>query len=76
MQLTPLYGLYFSDVSEIQTLIDSRGYFKASTSSWLSALNSSVNKDAVICALGGLVSHLTRLMVYLSSLLSLIIFSC
>lgn len=62
MQLTPLYGLYFSDVSEIQTLIDSRGYFKASTSSWLSALNSSVNKDAVICALGGLVSHLTRLM--------------
>uniref|UniRef100_A0A0E0BY79 DNA mismatch repair proteins mutS family domain-containing protein n=1 Tax=Oryza meridionalis TaxID=40149 RepID=A0A0E0BY79_9ORYZ len=62
MQLTPLYGLYFSDTSEIQTLIDSRGYFKASTSSWLSTLNSSVNKDAVICALGGLVSHLTRLM--------------
>uniref|UniRef100_A0A0E0JEW8 DNA mismatch repair proteins mutS family domain-containing protein n=1 Tax=Oryza punctata TaxID=4537 RepID=A0A0E0JEW8_ORYPU len=54
MQLTPLYGLYFSDASEIQTLIDSRGYFKASTSSWLSALNSSVNRDAVICALGGL----------------------
>uniref|UniRef100_A0A0D9UXJ9 DNA mismatch repair proteins mutS family domain-containing protein n=1 Tax=Leersia perrieri TaxID=77586 RepID=A0A0D9UXJ9_9ORYZ len=62
MQLTPLYGLDFSDASEIQMLVNSRGYFKASTTSWLSALDSSVNKDSVICALGGLISHLTRLM--------------
>ncbi|KAF0916096.1 hypothetical protein E2562_000705 [Oryza meyeriana var. granulata] len=62
MQLTPLYGIDFSEASEIQMLVHSRGYFKAPTSSWLSALESSANKDAVICALGGLISHLTRLM--------------
>ncbi|XP_040377503.1 DNA mismatch repair protein MSH7 [Oryza brachyantha] len=62
MQMTPLYGIDLSEASEIQMLVQSRGYFKASTSSWLSALDSSVNKDAVICALGGLISHLTRLM--------------
>lgn len=67
MQLTPLYGKDLSDASQIKMLLHSKGYFKASTSSWLSALDSSVNKDAVICALGGLISHLTRLMVYLYS---------
>lgn len=65
MQLTPLPGTDFSDASQIQMLVHSKGYFKASTDSWLSALDYSVNQDAVICALGGLIGHLTRLMVYL-----------
>ncbi|KAG8053162.1 hypothetical protein GUJ93_ZPchr0001g29498 [Zizania palustris] len=62
MQMTPLYGIDFSDASQIQVLIHSKGYFKASTSSWSSALDSSVNDDTIVCALGGLISHLTRLM--------------
>ncbi|KAM3328741.1 hypothetical protein ACQJBY_026089 [Aegilops geniculata] len=62
MQLTPLPGTDFSDASQIQMLVHSKGYFKASTDSWLSALDYSVNRDAVICALGGLIGHLTRLM--------------
>ena len=65
MQLTPLSGTDFSDASQIRMLVHSKGYFKASTGSWLSALDYSVNQDAVICALGGLIGHLTRLMVYL-----------
>ncbi|XP_048562203.1 DNA mismatch repair protein MSH7 isoform X2 [Triticum urartu] len=62
MQLTPLPGTGFSDASQIQMLVHSKGYFKASTDSWLSALDYSVNRDAVIFALGGLIGHLTRLM--------------
>ncbi|KAM0918681.1 hypothetical protein ACQ4PT_008711 [Festuca glaucescens] len=62
MQLTPLSGADFSDASQIQMLVHSRGYFKASTDSWLSALDYSVNQETVICALGGLIGHLTRLM--------------
>jgi DNA mismatch repair protein MSH6 len=65
MQLTPLSGADFSDALQIRMLVHSKGYFKASADSWLSALNYSVNQDAVICALGGLIGHLTRLMVYL-----------
>ncbi|KAK3164067.1 hypothetical protein QOZ80_1AG0012200 [Eleusine coracana subsp. coracana] len=62
MQLTPLSTIDFSDASQIRTSIHSKGYFKASKDSWLSALNSSVNQDAAVCALGGLIGHLTRLM--------------
>ncbi|KAL6848057.1 hypothetical protein ACP4OV_022185 [Aristida adscensionis] len=62
MQLTPLSTMDFSDASQIRALVQSKGYFKASTDSWLSALDYSVNRDAVICALGGLIGHLTRLM--------------
>ncbi|CAM0880021.1 unnamed protein product [Alopecurus aequalis] len=62
MQLTPLSGIDFSDASQIRSLVHSKGYFKASTDSWLSALDDSVDQDAVICALGGLIGHLTRLM--------------
>ncbi|KAI5005350.1 hypothetical protein ZWY2020_032593 [Hordeum vulgare] len=62
MQLTPLPGTDFSDASQIQILVHSKGYFKASTDSWSSALDYLENRDAVICALGGLIGHLTRLM--------------
>uniref|UniRef100_A0ACD5VFK2 Uncharacterized protein n=1 Tax=Avena sativa TaxID=4498 RepID=A0ACD5VFK2_AVESA len=62
MQLTPLSGTDFSDASQIRMLVYSKGYFKASTDSWLSALDSTANQDAVVCALGGLIGHLTRLM--------------
>ncbi|XP_062200486.1 DNA mismatch repair protein MSH7 [Phragmites australis] len=64
MQLTPLSGIDFSDASQIQMLIHSKGYFKASTDSWLNALEYSVNREAVICALGGLIGHMTRLMLH------------
>ncbi|TVU21505.1 hypothetical protein EJB05_31144, partial [Eragrostis curvula] len=61
-QLSPLSTIDFSDASQIRMLIHSKGYFKASKDSWLSALDSSINQDAAVCALGGLIGHLTRLM--------------
>ncbi|CAL4978244.1 unnamed protein product [Urochloa decumbens] len=64
MQLTPLPGIDFSDVSQIQMLIQSKGYFTASAESWLSALDCTLNRDAIILALGGLIGHLTRLMLH------------
>jgi DNA mismatch repair protein MSH6 len=64
MQLTPLSGIDFSDAAQIRNLIHSKGFFNASTESWLSALDCTMNQDVVICALGGLIGHLTRLMVY------------
>ncbi|XP_025817755.1 DNA mismatch repair protein MSH7 [Panicum hallii] len=64
MQLTPLPGIDFSDISQIQMLIHSKEYFTASAESWLSALDCTLNRDAVICALGGLIGHLTRLMLH------------
>ncbi|KAJ1282281.1 hypothetical protein BS78_03G039800 [Paspalum vaginatum] len=64
MQLTPISGIDFSDASQIQMLIHSKGYFSSSAESWVSALDRAVNRDAVICALGGLIGHLTRLMLH------------
>ncbi|KAF8707212.1 hypothetical protein HU200_030459 [Digitaria exilis] len=64
MQLTPLSGIDFSDVSQIRMVIHSKEYFTASAVSWLSALDCASNQDAVICALGGLIGHLTRLMLH------------
>ncbi|CAO2193940.1 unnamed protein product [Urochloa humidicola] len=64
MQLTPLPGIDFSDVSQIQKLIHSKEYFTASAESWLSAFDCTLNRDAIICALGGLIGHLTRLMLH------------
>ncbi|TKW13813.1 hypothetical protein SEVIR_5G125400v4 [Setaria viridis] len=64
MQLTPLPGIDFSDVSQIRMLIHSKEYFTASAESWLSALDCALNRDAIICALGGLIGHLTRLMLH------------
>lgn len=64
MQLTPLSGIDFSDAAQIRNLIHSKGFFNASTESWLSALDCTMNQDVVICALGGLIGHLTRLMLH------------
>ncbi|WVZ72571.1 hypothetical protein U9M48_021006 [Paspalum notatum var. saurae] len=64
MQLTPISGIDFSDASQIQMLIHCKGYFSSSAESWVSALDRAVNRDAVICALGGLIGHLTRLMLH------------
>jgi hypothetical protein len=63
MQLTPLSTIDFSDASHIRMLIHSKGYFKTSKDSWLSALDSSVNQDAAVCALGGIIGRMTRLKV-------------
>ncbi|KAF8663152.1 hypothetical protein HU200_055753 [Digitaria exilis] len=64
LQLTPLSGIDFSDVSQIRMVIHSKEYFTASAGSWLSALDCASNQDAIICALGGLIGHLTRLMLH------------
>lgn len=63
-QLTPTTpSAEFLVASEIMKLINSRGYFKGSSSSWSSAFDYSVNHDLILCALGGLIDHLSRLMV-------------
>ncbi|CAA6660836.1 unnamed protein product [Spirodela intermedia] len=48
--------------SEIHELITSKGYFKGSSLSWSSAVGGERHQDLVICALGVLVDHLSRLM--------------
>lgn len=64
MQLTALSGIDFSDASQIQMLIHSKGYFNSSAESWVSALDRTMNREVVICALGGLIGHLSRLMLH------------
>nr|XP_009409339.2 PREDICTED: DNA mismatch repair protein MSH7 [Musa acuminata subsp. malaccensis] len=62
-QLTPTTpNADFLAASEIMKLINSRGYFKGSSSSWSSVFDYSVNHDLILCALGGLIDHLSRLM--------------
>ncbi|XP_058111124.1 DNA mismatch repair protein MSH7 [Magnolia sinica] len=63
LQLSPvLPGTVFADASEVRKLIESKGYFKGSSDSRASGLDSVMVSDLAICALGGLVDHLSRLM--------------
>ncbi|XP_072964211.1 DNA mismatch repair protein MSH7 isoform X1 [Typha angustifolia] len=66
MQLTPTHASTdFLDAAEVQKLnqlVHSKVYFRASTDSWSSALDYVVNRDIAVCALGGLIHHLSRLM--------------
>ncbi|KAG6516026.1 hypothetical protein ZIOFF_026473 [Zingiber officinale] len=55
-------GVDFLDSSEVMKLASSKGYFKGSSKQWFSAIDGSVNCDLAICALGGLITHLSRLM--------------
>ncbi|CAA7397194.1 unnamed protein product [Spirodela intermedia] len=63
VQLTPAASSgSLLGASEIHELITSKGYFKGSSLSWSSAVGGERHQDLVICALGVLVDHLSRLM--------------
>lgn len=55
----------FVDSSEVKSLIQLKGYFKGSSIAWNDALDSVMQPDVALCALGGLISHLSRMMVCL-----------
>ncbi|KAK9269014.1 hypothetical protein L1049_000782 [Liquidambar formosana] len=63
LQLTPVLPVTdFVDASEVRNLIQQKGYFKGSCNSWNNALDGVMHHDLALCALGGLVGHLSRLM--------------
>jgi len=55
----------FLDASEVRNLIHLKGYFKGSSNLWENLLEGVMHHDIALCALGGLISHLSRLMVSL-----------
>ncbi|KAK8597823.1 hypothetical protein V6N13_095220 [Hibiscus sabdariffa] len=52
----------FLDASEVRNMIQSHGYFKRSPNSYINAFDGIMHHDIAVCALGGLVSHMSRLM--------------
>nr|POF02689.1 dna mismatch repair protein msh7 [Quercus suber] len=52
----------FLDASEVRNLIHLKGYFKGSSNLWENLLEGVMHHDIALCALGGLISHLSRLM--------------
>ncbi|XWS26878.1 hypothetical protein CRYUN_Cryun26dG0067900 [Craigia yunnanensis] len=63
VQLSPALSVTdFLDASEVRNMIQSNGYFKGSPNSYINALDGVMHHDVALCALGGLVSHLSRLM--------------
>ena len=49
--------------SEISDLVHSKGYFKGSSHSLDHVLSKVTHREITLCALGGLIDHLARLMV-------------
>lgn len=73
MQLNPsVPASDFVDPSEVKNLIQLKGYFRGSSSAWNDVLENVLHHDVGLCALGGLISHLSRMMVYLLSCLLLL----
>ncbi|OUZ99913.1 DNA mismatch repair protein MutS [Macleaya cordata] len=63
LQLTPAPSVTdFVDSFEVRKMIHSKGYFRGSSNSWDCALDGVIHHDITISALGGLVGHLSRLM--------------
>ncbi|XVF34805.1 hypothetical protein REPUB_Repub18cG0090200 [Reevesia pubescens] len=63
VQLSPALSVTdFLDASEVRNMIQSNGYFKGSPNSYINAFDGVLHHDVAVCALGGLVSHLSRLM--------------
>ncbi|KAJ3694148.1 hypothetical protein LUZ60_009628 [Juncus effusus] len=63
MQLTPsIPGTDFLNASQVQNIVHSKGYFGKSGNSWSTAFDYSTDLNLVLCSLGGLISHLSRLM--------------
>lgn len=64
LQLTPVQPVNdFVDPSEVKSLIQSKGYFKGSSNSWNHGLDSVIDHEITLSALGALVGHLSRVMV-------------
>ncbi|XP_020249887.1 DNA mismatch repair protein MSH7 isoform X2 [Asparagus officinalis] len=62
MQLTPVMpSANFLGPEEVRNLIHSKRFFTGSSSSWTSAFDCATYYDLTICALGGLLEHLSRL---------------
>ncbi|RVW47557.1 DNA mismatch repair protein MSH7 [Vitis vinifera] len=62
LKLTPLpLCTDFVDASKVRNLIHLKGYFKGSDNSWDHALDGVMHHDLALCALGGLLGHLSRL---------------
>ncbi|KAG8367410.1 hypothetical protein BUALT_Bualt16G0069000 [Buddleja alternifolia] len=59
-QLNPTNA--FSEAVEVRNFIESNGYFSGSCNLWHRILDEVVHRDLALCALGGLTSHLSRLM--------------
>ncbi|KAJ7969630.1 DNA mismatch repair protein [Quillaja saponaria] len=63
LQLTPLQSLTdFADASEVQNLVQLKGYFKGSNNLFNHVVDNVIHHENILCALGGLISHLSRLM--------------
>lgn len=56
----------FADSAEVRSVIQLKGYFKGSCNGWDHALDGVMHQDLALCAIGGLTSHLSRLMVRFS----------
>ncbi|KAH6803228.1 MUTS-like protein 7 [Perilla frutescens var. frutescens] len=52
----------FGDALEVRGIIDSNRYFAGSSYSWNQILDGVVHCDLALCALGGLISYLSRMM--------------
>lgn len=64
LELTPAMAVTdFLDASEVKKLVQLNGYFNGSSSPWSKALENAMQHDSAFSALGGLISHLSRLMV-------------
>lgn len=64
LQLTPVQSITDLVNSEISDLIHSKGYFKGSSHSLDHVLSKVNHREITLSALGGLIGHLDRLMVY------------
>lgn len=60
-QLTPANA--FGEAMEVINSIESNRYFSGSSDSWHSVLDGVAHHDLALCALGGLINHLARLLV-------------
>lgn len=66
LQLSPVQSLQdFQNASEVRNLVRLKGYFKGSSNLWNHVLDSVIHHDIALCSLGGLIGHLSRLMVSL-----------
>lgn len=63
LQLTPVQSITELVNSDISDLVHSKGYFKGSSHSLDHVLSKVINREIALCALGGLIGHLDRLMV-------------
>ncbi|XP_028080773.1 DNA mismatch repair protein MSH7 isoform X1 [Camellia sinensis] len=62
-QLTPVQpAINLVNASEVRNLIQLKGYFKGSSNTWDQTFDGVMHHDLGLCALGGLISHLSRLM--------------